>query len=490
MTIKSIRSSVWRFFTSYPRSSLFGLALFLRLPGLWSESLWYDEIFSATLARLPIRSLILATAGDVHPPLWYLIEYVIVRTLGSSEAALRFPALIFGCLSIVELYNLVKLIAGKRIALTAGLLSCFMPGLIYYSNEARMYSLFVLLVLMATRAILDQNRLRLFAASALILWLQNLGAFYVLVLGLLALWRMRSRAILPMFSAGLCYLPWIPAIVSQLGNVSDGFWLTGKGIGGAFYMLVFGTLYYRIPDVWMLPAITAVAAVTIITTFSLRRVWRSWLPLLALAFAPPLLMWAVSSLWRPILLPRAGLPSAAALVAIWAGGLHTLQRTDRRIALALISTLLIGSLTSYWLDPSYRRFPLRDYVQPVIDGWQAGDAIYSMNTGNAIISGYYLSSYPSFVYPLAGDLTNALTRETKDQLGITQHERTIQDLIASGYKRVWVFDGRGFVVSHTELQGIAELVTTYPTIQRWELFKTPPYGTIDLYLVDLQYRQK
>src|SRR4030042_3827073 len=110
---------------------LFLVALVSRLATAGLESLWYDESFTAWLAVLPLDRAMLATAGDVHPPLWYLIEWLTVRALGNSEWALRFPAGVFSALAVVESYYLVKHLASERAGLIAAGLLAILPGPLY-----------------------------------------------------------------------------------------------------------------------------------------------------------------------------------------------------------------------------------------------------------------------------------------------------------------------------------------------------------------------
>jgi len=52
---------------------MIALATLLRLwLAVLPEPLWYDEAFSAAVARLPVDRMIAATAGDVHPPGYYV----------------------------------------------------------------------------------------------------------------------------------------------------------------------------------------------------------------------------------------------------------------------------------------------------------------------------------------------------------------------------------------------------------------------------------
>jgi len=116
------------------------------------EELWYDETFSYILARLPVSQLIQATAGDVHPPLHYLmLKYWLLATDWlpiSFEARGRALSLLFS-LAALGLYWLLlrRLRLAHAHQRAAWLIACFMPSLIYFSAEMRMYALLELEIL-------------------------------------------------------------------------------------------------------------------------------------------------------------------------------------------------------------------------------------------------------------------------------------------------------------------------------------------------------
>ena len=61
----------------------------LRIYQLGSESLWRDEISSATVAQLPLAQIVENRSSDVHPPLYYFLLHYWVALLGSSEFNIR-----------------------------------------------------------------------------------------------------------------------------------------------------------------------------------------------------------------------------------------------------------------------------------------------------------------------------------------------------------------------------------------------------------------
>ncbi len=124
------------------------IALALRLAWLGEQSLWYDEGVTWLLSQMSPFELIRWTAADIQPPLYYLLEWAASHLFGQSEWALRFPAAICGVLTIPLIYILASRLfpaaSPPRLTsiLAAGLLA-ISPVMVYYGQEARMYTLLV-----------------------------------------------------------------------------------------------------------------------------------------------------------------------------------------------------------------------------------------------------------------------------------------------------------------------------------------------------------
>ena len=142
-------------------TALTTLATLLRLWGLGQQSLWFDETFTLWVARLSwsagLRALI---ADGVHPPLFYWLQKLALVS-GTNEALARLPAAFFGIASAPLLAWLARSWAGERAAFWATLLYALSPFHIWYSRDARMYSLLGLLTMLSI--------------GAYWAWLQHLG---------------------------------------------------------------------------------------------------------------------------------------------------------------------------------------------------------------------------------------------------------------------------------------------------------------------------
>ena len=123
------------------------LGLVLRLISL-NQSFWLDEATSGLVVRnFSLTEIVTKfSPGDFHPPLYYLILKVWSSFFGTSEIALRFPSIIFGLLTIYLVYLIGKELFNKKAGIIAGILLATSGLHIYYSQEARMYSLTALLV--------------------------------------------------------------------------------------------------------------------------------------------------------------------------------------------------------------------------------------------------------------------------------------------------------------------------------------------------------
>jgi uncharacterized membrane protein len=124
----------------------FGLRLMV------TRSIWLDEAISITQAQLPFKEMLASLRGDVHPPLHHAVLWLTVRLLGTGELAVRMPSVIAGTLLIPALYGAGRDLYDRRVGLAAATLGTVAPVAIWYSQEARMYSMFMLFSLIAVWA--------------------------------------------------------------------------------------------------------------------------------------------------------------------------------------------------------------------------------------------------------------------------------------------------------------------------------------------------
>lgn len=121
---------------------ILGLGLVLRLISL-NQSLWLDEAINIVAAqKFSLWGMVTQySIADFHPPGYFVILWVWGRLFGLSELSARLPSVIFGVLTILLLYLIGKKLVSKQLGLLSAVLLAMNPLHIYYSQEARMYSL-------------------------------------------------------------------------------------------------------------------------------------------------------------------------------------------------------------------------------------------------------------------------------------------------------------------------------------------------------------
>lgn len=118
----------------------------LRFYRLGHQGFWFDEANTAQEVHFTLGQMItLLKHYESTPPLYYGIAWVWARIFGYGEIALRSLSAVLGVLAVPVGYGAARKLISRRAGLTAAALVAFNPYLIWYSQEARAYSLVVLL---------------------------------------------------------------------------------------------------------------------------------------------------------------------------------------------------------------------------------------------------------------------------------------------------------------------------------------------------------
>jgi hypothetical protein len=148
--------------------AIFLLALLVRLPHL-RDGLWYDEMYTLLHYVLQAWSRVLAAAPGQYVPNNHVLHTILAKLvytlgkheetagLGPNEPLLRVPALLAGCLLPIALAWPLRRRAPWA-ALLVAVVAAVHPWLIAFSDEARGYSLMLLLGVIATNLLPDGTR--------------------------------------------------------------------------------------------------------------------------------------------------------------------------------------------------------------------------------------------------------------------------------------------------------------------------------------------
>ncbi|MCL4543082.1 MAG: glycosyltransferase family 39 protein [Chloroflexi bacterium] len=245
----------WAIFT-WCGLALCVVAFGLRLFKLGNQSLWYDEALSYSIATLPLPRIVTHLARvDVHPPLYFVLLHFWVLGAGRSETSLRLLSAVAGTGAVAGVTVLGKRLGGMAVGLVSGVLACFSPFLVYYSQEVRMYALLLLTSTIAGYALWRAMqgearwwRVYILAAAAM-LWTHLTGilifiAFNVWCCSSWIVQIIRGRQCLSTVSASaagvplgthlrqwmmaqlfviLLFAPWVPVLVTKVAHPAGGF---------------------------------------------------------------------------------------------------------------------------------------------------------------------------------------------------------------------------------------------------------------------------
>ena len=118
----------------------------LRLWGVTAQSLWFDEWSTGWASSGSLGDLGFYLRGvDGLPPPYFIGMWVWAHVFGHSVLALRAPSVIAGVATIAVMYATAQALGlPRRVARVVALLVAVNPMLVWYSQEARSYSLLVL----------------------------------------------------------------------------------------------------------------------------------------------------------------------------------------------------------------------------------------------------------------------------------------------------------------------------------------------------------
>ena len=381
----------------------------VRLFRLGAESLWYDETFSAYLAKQPLSELIAHTARDIHPPGYYILLHGWQALTGATPAhgleyllawASLFPAVLIVALTIA----LGRRLGGTKTALIAASLAAIHPPQVWFSQEVRMYAwgaCFLLLTLWAVLQIADgisdSGRppgtawgMYVVAAVAACYTLYY-AVFWLIVANGYILWhsfRHRGRHLrswlLAQLAVLLAYLPWLPILLRQVVDPPVPPWREPwHGLSDALAAVteaLAALIVGHTPPLgidWLWAILTGLLLIDVFVYAKSSEQRQTATPVLLLACGPIALLLGFTAVGLPIYHVRYVALFAPALPLL-AGLSTTLPRPARRPAIVLVALIFLaalGGLREFWTNPLYAADDHRSAVADLAAQWRPGDAI-------------------------------------------------------------------------------------------------------------------
>ncbi len=225
---------------------LFFFSLALRIYFIEQKNLWFDEIYSWRITLSSFHDIVVVTAGDIHPPFFYFTLKVWESLFGSSALALRSLSALTASLAIFYIYPVSRRMLSAENGVLVIVLYSLSPLNIYFSQEARMAALNLLLntgsvyyfiqllprmresqqvksIVSTFKSVFTNHNFYFYLLFTILSIYTHYFSFFILaaqILFLLYYFKRNLKQLIP-FASGyiivaLCYIPWITTMLEQV----------------------------------------------------------------------------------------------------------------------------------------------------------------------------------------------------------------------------------------------------------------------------------
>jgi len=359
------------------------LGLLLRLLFLGKASFWFDEatsacpIYPATLFG-GIQDIL--KVRNVSPLYWVFISYL--GKISISEVFLRLSSVIFALGTFIVSYLVVKRFIKKEIARIYLFLLLFSPLHVYYSQEARMYTLLTFITALASyfllKALTEKKNIDwawygLF--SFLGLYIHYIMVFILLAQSIFVAMNINRRLkyrdlkswILTMGVLLILFIPWIRAVILRLiesFRINDFGWMPSYipsvGAVNLFYTFKNFNLGYNLGKavyLFYLPVIFIIFLIGVVNMVKKEKFFKSSFVFTQLFFPVAVIFFLCQ--WKIFYVDRHFLPCLMFYYIILSYGLFWIKNKNiyifRFLILSIFITLMAGILNYYnfYLPGSY-----------------------------------------------------------------------------------------------------------------------------------------
>jgi 4-amino-4-deoxy-L-arabinose transferase-like glycosyltransferase len=477
---------------------IFALALVIRLAGISTRPIWYDEAFSILLAEqgpAAILSGTLATdadssAAEEHPPAYYFTLWGWIQIFGNSPTSIRLLSIALSLGIIFYIYLIAIHLFDEQTALTAAFLAAILPFQIHYGVEIRMYVLLTFWLCLATYALLKRQWILFSIAAALAQYTHNLAAFYLIPLAFMPIFQQDWKTLRSLIGAGfvsiILYLPWLMQIPAQLEKVTSSFWIEKPGIEKLFTLFLVYLPHLPLSNNQLLPGLLLATLTISLAAFQTYRAQKEKSPqaknglwMVYLSFTPPLLLWLASQI-SPMYVERALLPSHA-IFCIWLAWAFTQTKLLRPVQLLTFLLILSSAGMGFYQHFTYTGFP---YVASTLN-----QKIQSrLEKGDIVIHSSKLSYLPSFYYDrtlsqgFIADPPNSSVDTLSPATQRIFNTRSFENIESgtANAPRVWL------IIYQQSVNEFIQANKTHPHLeylnQHFELNFTEEWGDINIYV--------
>jgi len=383
--------------------------LFTKTPlSYFVASFWRDEAFSYLMARLPVPSLLWATAHDANPPLYYLLLKGWMSIFGSSEVALRSLSLIFFWATLYVSYLIMREVFKLDTKKSIVYLLIFIcnPLLHYYAFEARMYSMMAFLATFLFYALMKKKyKLYAFVALAALFthYFLAIVIFFQCVYLLLTTKRGDLKHFfLPLLKTGVWYIPWIFVLIFARPPVGGSFWLPPPTLQDVLLIPAIILTGYE-KSAWIVAPFLPLLSLFIIalvvggiTRHVALQKKRQLFLLLGWSCGIPLFIFILSFV-KPLFLPRYLIFATVGMLLLFIAILESVKK--KLLRYALFTLLILFSLWYTVIQVAMRtKAPLKKTFSVIQSEMKSDDVIYVTHEYDFHPAEYYLPTKKVYIY--------------------------------------------------------------------------------------------
>jgi len=478
---------------------LFAAGLTVRLFCLACKPFWFDETFSVEVARLDWRNFLhLLWWREANMSLYYLLLRFWLH-FGHSPFFIRSLSAVIAAGTIPAIYWLGNLLYDRRVATVAATLFTFNGFDIRYAQEARSYSLFVLLATLSSGFLIAflkeptrKHRVGYVLCSVLAVYAHFYALLLIAAHWLALRWRgqpAREDAPLAALSHSLRRAWWeigiaaLPLLVfvakTGAGPIR---WIHRPGLSDLARFSIYFTNGF--PIIYFAACLLALVPLQK-SLFARTHLWEKWrVQFLFIWLLFPILLTVLLSFARPVFLPRYMIFCIPAIMLLTAAGLGNIRPAWLSVGLAIGLIVLSARFVPfvYYHDFDDERDASIAAANLILDQTQPGDAVLfhiadtripfefarSFRAAENTSNGDFTTQFgPAIVFPNHGpglDYRDFTGKPTDSLLRLTLPK----------YSRVWVMlMNNGTAEKPDPATAILTRVLPemFPKMQRWQLAK-------------------
>ncbi len=355
--------------------SIFIVGFILRVFLIGSREIAYDDAFSYFLSRGSLTDIILGTAADTMPPLYYFLLHFWMK-ISTDLWFLRLLNVAINLMTALIVYAITKELFNSKSASIAIFLFLISPYQIYHSQELRMYALLLfgqvgyyysfLKVFRSSR-----KRYNFWIISAVVFGLiamysHNLGIIGLVCINIILLFYRNKHVIKSLVLVQLSILvfsiPWFFYLPQQFEKIQQAFWTQPPGITDLFQALYTLFSFLPMPSIFMgIALIIIVQSIVLLIVFLIRTKTKKNFVVALLLLVPPIILFLLSYLVKPVFVPRIFILSSVWFFILFAVFVEkNLNFFLGKVNLGLFILMCIFSLPFYY---QFQSFPRSSFLE-------------------------------------------------------------------------------------------------------------------------------